>query len=97
MRPIGHRVIQVMEALEKIGPASYSRVMHFIGETCHQHTYKYCQRAVGLGLASVEGSKPRIYKPTPGWRETADRRKYHRRHDMTPTPTAIGAHNWFAS
>lgn len=94
MRPIGHRVIEVMEALEKRGPSSYSQVMHSIGETCHQHTYKYCQRAVGLGLASVEGSKPRIYTPLPGWRDKATRRKYGKPEHNFTAPS-ICAHNPF--
>lgn len=68
-RPIGKRVIQAMEILERLGEASYTEVWEHMQDVCErENASKYMARSVSYGLAIRIGGKPAKYRPAPEWR-----------------------------
>ena len=68
-RPIGHRVIQAMEILERLGEANYMQVWEQMHDGCCRHNAsKYMARSVEYGLAERIGGNPVKYRPVQQWR-----------------------------
>ena len=68
MRPVGKRIIAVMEILDREGPSQYSHVEMHMGILDPTNTSTYLQRAVKLGLVTVDNSgERRIYRSAPDW------------------------------
>ena len=69
-RPVGARIIQACTALEKLGrPASYGELLGHLPGLERTNVHKYCQRAVGLRLMTVDRSVfPKQYQVLPDWR-----------------------------
>ena len=96
MRPIGNHVRRVMAILQERGPSTYLDV-HAEMDVCKQHSSKYCKRAVGLGLATVDATVyPRVYTAVPGWQDAAiARRVMYQRPVAEPKPVVsfVGSAN----
>ena len=62
-RPIGRRIKQVSEIVEKFGPCSAAQVHKHMQEVNIENVHKYCSRAVGLRLLDVDRSgRPKIFR-----------------------------------
>jgi hypothetical protein len=62
-RPIGRRIKQVFEVVEKFGPCSAAQVHAHIPDIQIENVHKYCSRAVGLRLLSVDRQRrPKLYR-----------------------------------
>ena len=70
MRPIGKRIAEALGIVDEIGAANYRQVYERMDGVIVENAGKYCQRAVGLGLMTVDRSVyPKQYQAVPGWRE----------------------------
>lgn len=73
-RPIGARIREVCETLEKTGPSTAQQ----ISEICLIVVFnvqKYCVRAVGHGLLTCDHTqKPPVYAVVPTWKKKIDKR-----------------------
>lgn len=68
-RPIGKRVIEAMEILERLGEATYTEVWEHMQDVCvRENASKYMVRSVEYGLAERVGGKPVKYRPVRDWR-----------------------------
>jgi len=81
MRPVGNRIKQACEVIEQYGPCGYAVITSETGIE-RSNASKYCQRAVGLGLMTVQRPEKRwhreafaIYSVVPGWRDSLVRFK----------------------
>ena len=62
-RPIGRRIRQIAEIVEKLGPSSAAQVHQHIQEIDIENVHKYCSRAVGLRLLDVDRSGfPKVFR-----------------------------------
>jgi hypothetical protein len=62
-RPIGRRIKQVFEVVEKFGPCSAAQVHKHMPEIDIENVHKYCSRAVGLRLLDVDRSGfPKVFR-----------------------------------
>ena len=69
MRPIGQRIRQVLEIVDKQPGAIYSEIAQQIGIES-TNAYKYCQRAAEFGLLVVDRStSPTRYTTANDWRQ----------------------------
>lgn len=75
-RRVGARVREALDILERIGPARAVEVSSHMDGVEPNNAGKYCIRAVGLRLATVDrsGTWP-VYAAAPGWRERIDARR----------------------
>ncbi len=78
--PIGRRIREACALLESIGPCGATALCDHLTDVEPSNMGKYCSRAVGLGLMTVErGIHGRVKYSTftvvPGWREIADMRR----------------------
>lgn len=78
--PIGQRIRSACELLEQVGPSGANALCDHLTDVEPSNMGKYCSRAVGLGLMTVErGIRGRvqysIFTVVPGWREIADMRR----------------------
>lgn len=89
-RPVGARIREALEILDRIGPARAVEVCAHMDNVQPSNAGKYCSRAVGLGLATVDrsGSWP-VFAVAPSWRELAAARPEARR--MLPDPVPARA------
>ncbi len=55
-QPIGRRVLQACEIVRKIGPSTTRQVAAHMPDLQIDCVHKYCSRAVGLGLLTVDRS-----------------------------------------
>lgn len=79
-RPIGERIRSVCAALEQYGPMGVSGLCDKINGVERSNMGKYCSRAVGLGLLTVERglshrSNYSVYHVVPEWREFIEQRR----------------------
>lgn len=79
MRLIGAKIREACEILEQSGPLSGAAMSRHMA-VVPQNAGKYCSRAVGLGLMTVERWEERNtrfaeYSIVEGWRDIADKRK----------------------
>jgi hypothetical protein len=62
-RPVGKRILQCRDFIERIGPSTAAQVHQHIQEIDIENVHKYCSRAVGLRLLSVDRSgRPKIFR-----------------------------------
>ena len=86
-RPVGTRIREALEVLERIGPARAIEVCAHMADVEPSNAGKYCSRAVDLRLATVDraGSWP-VYAVVPGWREMVVARPEERQLPAVPAP-----------
>lgn len=61
-RKIGVRITQVTEIITRLGPCSARQIHQHMSEVDIENVHKYCSRAVGYRLVSVDRSGfPKIY------------------------------------
>lgn len=69
-RPIGAHIREIVAIAEQLGPCTCPQIraqLHAPMES--SNVWKYCSRAVGLGLLIVDRSaRPTQYRPAEGWR-----------------------------
>lgn len=70
-RPIGNRIVEVLEIAERLGPCSVRQGHACMSPEVDIHNAdKYFTRAVGMGLMTVDRcGKPKLYYVAPGWRK----------------------------
>jgi hypothetical protein len=78
--PIGQRIRDACALLERVGPSGANALCDHLTDIEPSNMGKYCSRAVGFGLMTVErGIRGRvqysIFTVVPGWREIADQRR----------------------
>jgi hypothetical protein len=62
-RPIGRRITQIFDIIERIGPCSATQVHQHMPEVDIENVHKYCSRAVGLRLISVDRQRrPKLFR-----------------------------------
>ena len=92
-RPIGQRIRQVCEHLEQYGPLGTSSLRDLMPDVERSNLGKYCSRAVGLGLLTVErglGNRTNysVWAVVPTWRELVDQRRTTRiKPEQAPPPS----------
>ena len=88
-RPIGARIFEACSVLERLGqPATYGQIHEHMDGVIHNNTSKYCQRAVGLKLMTVDRTVyPAQYSLVPGWRGNL-RAKVHKPRVVAPVHKA---------
>lgn len=57
-RPIGRRILECCEIIERLGPCTAKQVSQHMPEVNIENVHKYCSRAVGYRLVSVDRSGP---------------------------------------
>lgn len=61
-RPIGQRINQVRDIIQKIGPCTAKQVSQHMPHASPDNVHKYCSRAVGYRLVSVDRSGfPKVF------------------------------------
>ena len=71
--PIGARIRQVCELLEKHGPINAKNLHAVDPQMSINDVTKYARRAVVHGFANIDrGTWPHSYSVKPDWRETVD-------------------------
>lgn len=67
---IGTRIIQALRAVELLQPCTVQQVMPHMPGVEWANVDKYCSRAVGHGLMTVDRkSRPKVYSVIPGWQQ----------------------------
>ena len=62
-RKVGARIIRCIEIIEQLGPSTARQVSQHIQEIDIENVHKYCSRAVGLRLLSVDRQRrPKIFR-----------------------------------
>lgn len=75
-RPIGERIRTLCEVLDKHGPSGIVNLRDQMPDVERPNLWKYCTRAVGLGLLSVNRDTGHsIFTVAANWRELADQRR----------------------
>lgn len=79
-RPIGERIREACQILEQHGPMGSRSICDLMDGVEPANAGKYCLRAVGLGLMTVERGRQSkynysVFTVVPGWRELADKRR----------------------
>lgn len=68
MRPVGNRIKQVLEVLDRQPGLIYSDIARQMGIE-KTNAYKYCSRAIGMGLIEADNThKPAKYQAVDNWR-----------------------------
>lgn len=88
-RPVGNHIRNICASIEESGPSGIKAVRERFPEIEYSNASKYCSRAVGLGLMTVErgrGSKASycVFTVVPGWREMAEKRRTTKLPPATP-------------
>lgn len=85
-RPIGERIREVLAIAESLGGASAPQIRpHMQGGVEKSNAAKYCSRAVGLRLMTVDRTqRPMVFRPVDGWRNKLDDRTVHRPRAAAP-------------
>lgn len=68
-RPIGGRIVQVCGIVQRIGPCTARQVAQWMEGVEPTNVDKYCSRAVGFRLMTVERCYPKLYRVAPDWQE----------------------------
>jgi hypothetical protein len=79
-RPIGERIRDLCEHLDAKGPQGISTLREKFRDVERSNISKYCSRAVGLGLLTVErktGARENrhVWTVVPEWRELIEQRR----------------------
>ena len=79
-RPVGERIRTICAHLDTDGPMGISELRVLIPDVVRSNMGKYCSRAVGLGLLTVErkagplGDR-HVWTVVPGWRDMVQLRR----------------------
>lgn len=78
-RKVGARIREVLEITEQMGVANSTVIRRQMsGFVEFSNVCKFCSRAVGLQLLTVDRSKrPMEFRVVPGWREKIETAKKH--------------------
>lgn len=100
--PVGQRIREACELLERLGPASASEICEHLDDVEASNVGKYCSRAVGLGLMTVkrgvDGKRPYAnFTVVPSWREVADLRRTTAGKTAQPSPVKKSRWNGVSS
>jgi hypothetical protein len=89
-RPIGDRIREVLTIAESMGGATAPQIRpHMEGGVEKSNAAKYCSRAVGLRLMTVDRTqRPMVYRPVEGWRDKIQERPVHVPRPAAPRPPA---------
>lgn len=89
-RPIGERIREVLTIAESLGGASAPQIRpHMQGGVEKSNAAKYCSRAVGLRLMTVDRTqRPMVFRPVDGWRNKLDDRTVHEPRAAVPGSAA---------
>lgn len=79
-RTVGTRIREACQILETHGPMGSRSICDLMTDVESTNAGKYCLRAVGLGLMTVERGRQSkynysIFTVVPNWRELADKRR----------------------
>lgn len=101
-RPIGIRIMQACELLEKHGPMGATSLCDYAPDVEPGNMGKYCSRAVGLGMMTVERglrnkSNYSVYTVVNGWREIAKERRTTKKAAVQPRAEPVRAPNRWAN
>lgn len=89
-RPIGRRVLQTMEILERLGEATYAQVAAQMQDGCaRENVSKYMARSVEYGLAERVDVNPYRYRPVADWRHWLTERPQERPEPVKRPPTCV--------
>lgn len=70
---IGTRIIQALRAVQLLQPCTVQQLMPHMPGVEWSNVDKYCSRAVGHGLMTVDRSIfPKQYHTVPGWQQQLD-------------------------
>lgn len=84
---IGTRIVQALRAVELLQPCTVQQLMPHMPGVEWSNVDKYCSRAVGHGLMTVDRkSRPKLYSAAPGWEQQLDEWDQPTR-CMAPKPT----------
>ena len=79
-RPIGERIRAICAHIERAGPMVVSDLLAVMPSEDRTNLAKYCSRAVGLGLLTVQRNtgvqkNSNLWDVNPGWRELIGQRR----------------------
>lgn len=73
-RPVGARIVAICEVLDLYGAMAAREVFDAMEGVELANVHKYCHRAVGLRLVSINrNAYPATFKTIPGWKEKLGR------------------------
>ena len=73
-RPVGARIVAICEVLDLYGAMAAREVFDAMEGVELTNVHKYCHRAVGLRLVSINrNAYPATFKTIPGWQEKLGR------------------------
>lgn len=76
-RPVGDRILDVLQITETLGAATAQQIRARMQNppVADSNVAKYCSRAVGLRLMTVDRSvRPMLFRVVPGWRSVIKER-----------------------
>lgn len=86
---IGTRIVQVLRAVELLQPCTVQQLMPHMPGVEWTNVDKYCSRAVGHGLMTVDRSVfPKQYRTVPGWQQQLEEWAQPTRPLPKPNPNA---------
>lgn len=93
-RPIGYRIVEATRAVSCQAKACSARdVARFMTDVQLSNVSKYCDRAVGHGLMTVDTTVyPRLYSVVPGWQEVVAARHLEKLAPPLETPAPAEMH-----
>lgn len=73
-RPVGARIVAICETLDLCGALACREIFETMDGVELANVHKYCHRAVGLRLLSINRQEyPATFKTLPGWQERLGR------------------------
>lgn len=78
-RPIGARIREALEIVDRIGPATAAQVRRLMPVDMHRsNAKKYCHRATCMGFMTCDRTvSPMQFSVVPDWRERVDAKGKH--------------------
>ena len=79
-RSVGNRIREACQILETHGPMGSRSICDRMADVSPENAGKYCLRAVGLGLMTVERGRQSkynysVFTVVPNWRDLVDKRR----------------------
>lgn len=101
-RPVGERIRELCEHLEERGPLGVSALRGLMPDVERSNLGKYCSRAVGLGLLTVErrtGAREsrHVWTVVANWRNLVDQRRTTRIKLIEPRPVMQSRYSGISS
>lgn len=89
---VGKRIIQALGAVQRLQPCTVHQVQALMPGVEWSNVDKYCSRAVGHGLMTVDRTRrPKLYSVVPGWQEQLQEWRQPTLPEPKPTPVACVA------